>query len=55
MGKKNKKTRINVVFSTDPDYDYQYEEKEESETLLLLSKNSGLVWTGNKGKARRLP
>jgi translation initiation factor 1 len=33
MGKKNKKTRINVVFSTDPDYDYQYEEKEESETL----------------------
>ncbi|NRB49359.1 MAG: translation initiation factor [Saprospiraceae bacterium] len=31
MAKKNKKKRIGVVFSTDPDYDYSFNEQEESE------------------------
>ena len=33
MGKKNKKKRIGVVFSTDPEYDYQHKEQEEVATL----------------------
>jgi translation initiation factor 1 len=33
MGKKGKKKRIGVVFSTDPEYDYDYESQEEAATL----------------------
>lgn len=33
MGKKNKKKRIDVVYSTDPEFDYQHESEEEPETL----------------------
>ncbi|MCM1029839.1 MAG: translation initiation factor [Oscillibacter sp.] len=29
----NKKGRINVVYSTNPDFNYQYEEEEEQTTL----------------------
>ena len=29
MGKKNKKNRIGVVFSTNPDHEYEYEKGEE--------------------------
>ncbi len=32
MGKKSKKNRIGVVYSTNPDYDYDHE-SEETETL----------------------
>ena len=32
MGRKNKKKRIDVVYSTNPDYDYDYE-GEEMDTL----------------------
>lgn len=30
---KNKKERINVVYSTNPDFNFDYEEEEEVETL----------------------
>lgn len=30
---KNKKDRLGIVFSTDPDFDYEYDEHEEEETL----------------------
>lgn len=33
MPKKNKKKRIGVVYSTDPDHDYQFQNQEEAETL----------------------
>jgi translation initiation factor 1 len=33
MGKKSKKNRIGVVFSTNPDYDYDYEQSEDQDTL----------------------
>lgn len=33
MGKKNKKDRINVVYSTDPDFEYQFEDNGPEETL----------------------
>lgn len=33
MGKKGKKDRINVVYSTGNNFDYEYEQDEEQETL----------------------
>lgn len=33
MGKKNKKKRVGIVYSTDPDYDYRYEKEKEAEEL----------------------
>lgn len=33
MAKKNKKNRIGIVFSTDPDFDYDFNEQEEEEAL----------------------
>lgn len=33
MAKKNKKDRVNVVYSTNPDFDYEHEESQEEETL----------------------
>ena len=33
MGKKGKKGRANVVYSTNPDFNYDYDEEPEAETL----------------------
>ena len=33
MGKKSKKNRIGVVYSTNDDFDYSYEQETEAETL----------------------
>lgn len=33
MGKKNKKKRIGVVYSTNPDHSYAYEEPEEMDDI----------------------
>jgi translation initiation factor 1 len=33
MAKQQSKNRINVVYSTDPDYQYRYDRAEEPETL----------------------
>ena len=30
---KNKKKRIDIVYSTNPDFDYDYDEQEKTETL----------------------
>lgn len=39
MPKKNKKRRIDIVYSTNPDFEYQYQEEEESETLAPNQQN----------------
>ena len=33
MGKKNKKHREGIVFSTNPDYEYEYDDELKEETL----------------------
>ncbi len=31
--KKNRRNRVDIIYSTDPDYDYEYEEDQEEATL----------------------
>lgn len=33
MPKRNKKDRVNIVYSTDPDFQYEYDDGEEESTL----------------------
>ena len=39
MTKQESKNRINVVYSTNPDFQYQYDEPDEQETLLPAKQN----------------
>jgi translation initiation factor 1 len=39
MDRQSSKNRINVVFSTNPDFRYQYDEPEETETLPPAQQN----------------
>ena len=39
MEKKDWKDRLNIVYSTNPDFNYQKEEKEEKETLTPQKQN----------------
>ena len=34
MSKKNKKKRVGVVYSTNPDYDYDYSSNDEQESIM---------------------
>jgi translation initiation factor 1 len=33
MSKKNRKSRVDIVYSTNPDFQYQHDEEQEQETL----------------------
>ena len=48
----NKKGRINIVYSTNPDFNYQYEEQEEQATLPPENKTCASPWTPNNGQAK---
>jgi translation initiation factor 1 len=67
MGKKNKKKRLGVVYSTNPDFDYDYSQPEEQDEIpanqqrlrvLLDRKQRGgkevSLITGFQGPADRL-
>jgi len=43
MTKQESKNRINVVYSTNPDFQYQYDEPDEQETLLPAKQNLRVI------------
>lgn len=51
MSKKTRKSRIDVVYSTNPDFEYQYDNEEEQETL-DPSKQKLKVYIDNKAKKK---
>jgi translation initiation factor 1 len=53
MSNKNKKGRVDVVYSTNPDFNYSYESGEESETLPAAQQNLRILLDKNQraGKA----
>ena len=51
MSKKNRKNRIDVVYSTNPDFEYNYDEEEEQETI-EPSKQNLKVYLDTKAKKK---
>lgn len=51
MSKKNRKNRIDVVYSTNPDFEYNYDEEEEQETV-EPSKQNLKVYLDTKAKKK---
>lgn len=54
MTKKNKKRRIDIVYSTDPDFEYQYQEEKESETLAPNQQNLMVSLDREKRKGKTI-
>ena len=53
MGNKNnKKERINVVYSTNPNYQYEYIEEEEQETLAPEKQNLRVTLDSKQRKGK---
>ena len=56
MGNKNdKKERINVVYSTNPNYQYEYNQEEEQETLAPEEQNLRVTLDAPNRFHRRIP
>lgn len=51
MANKNRKNRIDVVYSTNPDFEYNYDEEEEQETV-EPSKQNLKVYLDTKAKKK---
>ncbi len=51
MSKKNRKSRVDIVYSTNPDFQYQHNEKQEQETL-EPSKQKLKVYIDTKAKKK---
>ncbi len=51
MSKKSRKNRVDIVYSTNPDYEYNYDEEEEKETL-EPSKQKLKVYLDTKAKKK---
>ena len=53
MGNKNdKKERINVVYSTNPNYQYEYNQEEEPETLVPEKQNLRVTLDSKQRKGK---
>ena len=55
MGNKNdKKERINVVYSTNPNYQYEYNQEEEQETLAPEKQNLRVTLDSKQRKGKEV-
>jgi len=54
MGKKNKKNRIGVVYSTNPDYDYDFQEDQEQELLPANQQKLRVIIDRKKRKGKEV-
>ena len=54
MGKKNKKNRIGVVYSTNPDFDYDLREDQEQELLPANQQKLRVVIDRKKRKGKEV-
>jgi translation initiation factor 1 len=52
MAKKNKKSRKNIVYSTNPDFDYEYMNDEEQQETLPPNQQKLKIYIDNKAKKR---
>lgn len=52
MSKKSRKNRIDVVYSTNPEFQYQYEDEEVEKETLAPSKQKLKVYIDNKAKKK---
>lgn len=48
----NKKERVNIVYSTNPDYNYQYEQQEEAVTLSPEKQNLRVTLDSKQRKGK---
>lgn len=51
MSKKNRKSRVDIVYSTNPDFQYQHDEEQKQETL-EPSKQKLKVYIDTKAKKK---
>jgi len=54
MGKKNKKNRIGVVYSTNPEYDYNFQEDQEQDLLPANQQKLRVVIDRKKRKGKEV-
>lgn len=50
--KSDKKNRVNIVYSTNPDYNYEYQNNEEAETLAPEKQNLRVVLDSKQRKGK---
>lgn len=50
--KNERKNRVNVVYSTNPDYHYEYEQEEEAETLPPEKQNLRILLDSKQRKGK---
>lgn len=50
--KDNQKNRVNVVYSTNPDFSYQYEQEQEQETLTPEKQNLKVTLDSKQRKGK---